>query len=556
MRCVGQPISVRSGVDTQGAGGPSRRSSDLDSRVGERYAHARVPLGGSLTPPFHRRQPAKGTRLPPDIACSSVCPPLGARASEEERDLTDEVRPSRRVRGGTRAAGRTAPDGVTESAAGQGAPPTAAADPGDEPTTRPWAPQATETAAVSDASEHPELLGTSRPADPRSCPFLRLERDGELVAPLEVVSDRHLCVALGEPRPQSERQQELLCLQAAHSNCARYLRGVANPEAPATRSRIPRPTVLAAVVLLASIGFSFGFVLQRGGLELERIPVAQSVGGGVPAGPDDRRGDHCVPGGLRPGRVDQPPPGRHRDRDRRADRHTAAADARPHRRPNAWPFAEPNAWPFAQPVAGADAERERHRDPGREPLSPRADARAHAAAHGDAPTHERPVRRDHQVPRAERLLDLHGPHRGQPVLDRALVRRVAGPDPCDEPVGEDAGHPPRQRPADPDADRRRRPAVTTPRYRATPASTPTARIPPEPARHAAHRATAGDVTSAVTRGVSKTIATRQDGQRAAATGSATASQQVATKRIDVGPGRPYCARKWSKVVNSGVCSHE
>ncbi len=193
------------------------------------------------------------------------------------------MRPSRRVRGGTRAAGRTAPDGVTESAAGQGAPPTAAADPGDEPTTRPWAPQATETAAVSDASGHPELLGTSRSADPRICPFLRLERDGELVAPLEVVSDRHLCVAFGEPRPQSERQQELLCLQAAHSNCARYLRGVANPEAPATRSRIPRPTVLAAVVLLASIGFSFGFVLQRGGLELSGFQSpSQSAGASRP----------------------------------------------------------------------------------------------------------------------------------------------------------------------------------------------------------------------------------------------------------------------------------
>ena len=194
------------------------------------------------------------------------------------------MRPSRRVRGGTRAAGRTAPDGVTESAAGEGAPPTAAADPGDEPTTRPWAPQATETAAVSDASGHPELLGTSRSADPRICPFLRLERDGELVAPLEVVSDRHLCVAFGEPRPQSERQQELLCLQAAHSNCARYLRGVANPEAPATRSRIPRPTVLAAVVLLASIGFSFGFVLQRGGLELSGFQLpSQSTGSSRPA---------------------------------------------------------------------------------------------------------------------------------------------------------------------------------------------------------------------------------------------------------------------------------
>ena len=466
------------------------------------------------------------------------------------------MRPSRRVRGGTRAAGRTAPDGVTESAAGQGAPPTAAADPGDEPTTRPWEPQATETAAVSDASGHPELLGTSRSADPRSCPFLRLERDGELVAPLEVVSDRHLCVAFGEPRPQSERQQELLCLQAAHSNCARYLRGVANPEAPATRSRIPRPTVLAAVVLLASIGFSFGFVLQRGGLELSGFQsLSQSAGASRPV-PTTAAVTTASQAAFGPGVSISPLPAADRDRDRRADRHTAAADTRPHRRPNAWPFAEPNAWPFAQPVAGADAERERGRDPRRDAcFHHRADTRAHAAAHGDAPTHERPVRRDHQVPRAERLLDLHGPHRGQPVLDRALVRRVAGPDPCDEPVGEDAGHPPRQRPADPDADpltapRRRDPA--TPRHPcehpdcSDPARARTSRSPP---RHRRRRDQRGH------EGGEQGDRYRQDGQlppRQDRDGEPAGGDE----RIDVGPCRPYCARKWPKVVNSGVCSHE
>ena len=34
------------------------------------------------------------------------------------------------------------------------------------------------------------------------------------------------CVAIGTPRAQSLRQQELVCLQPAHVDCPRYLRGV------------------------------------------------------------------------------------------------------------------------------------------------------------------------------------------------------------------------------------------------------------------------------------------------------------------------------------------
>ena len=316
-----------------------------------------------------------------------------------------------------------------------------------------------------------------------------------------MVSDRHLCVALGEPRPQSERQQELLCLQAAHSNCARYLRGVANPEAPATRSRIPRPTVLAAVVLLASIGFSFGFVLQRGGLELSGFQsLSQSAGASRPV-PTTAAVTTASQAAFGPGVSISPPPGRHRDRDRRADRHTAAADTRPHRRPNAWPFAEPNAWPFAQPVAGADAERERGRDPRRDAgFHHRADTRAHAAAHGDAPTHERPVpvitrcpgRSDcwsYTVRTGDNLFSIA--HWFGVSLDRIHAMnpwaRTRGIHPGNDLLYSDA---------DPlTAPRRRDPAI--PRH---PASTPDCWIPPEPARHAAHRATAGDVTSAVTRG--------------------------------------------------------
>ncbi len=118
-----------------------------------------------------------------------------------------------------------------------------------------------------------------RAADPSVCPFLRLARpDGELVAPDRGPLEQHVCVAIGEPRPQSLRQQELLCLRSAHADCPRYLRGAAAPEPDATMAvrgalpRVPKATVAALAILVLSAGVSLGFVLQRGGLQMPVMP--------------------------------------------------------------------------------------------------------------------------------------------------------------------------------------------------------------------------------------------------------------------------------------------
>jgi hypothetical protein len=88
----------------------------------------------------------------------------------------------------------------------------------------------------------------------------------------------HRCCAIAEPRPQSPRQQELVCLQLAHASCPRYLRGamIAPPPARAGDlvARVPRATLAALLVLVLAAGASFGFVLQRGSLD---IPAASTA---------------------------------------------------------------------------------------------------------------------------------------------------------------------------------------------------------------------------------------------------------------------------------------
>ncbi len=102
------------------------------------------------------------------------------------------------------------------------------------------------------------------------CPFFRREVDGKLFAPLDEPDDDNRCVAIGGPRPQSTRQQELVCLHPAHADCPRYLRGamlLAEPP-PRTPPAVPRATLAALLVLVLSAGISFGFVVQRGGIDL------------------------------------------------------------------------------------------------------------------------------------------------------------------------------------------------------------------------------------------------------------------------------------------------
>ncbi len=120
---------------------------------------------------------------------------------------------------------------------------------------------------------------TVRSPDPNVCPFLRREVDGKLFAPVPEPDEANRCAAIGVPLPQSDRQQELVCLRAAHADCPRYLRGAgaAAGAAPArSGGSVPRATLLALLILVLSAGISFGFVLQRGGIEM---PVSGAAPG-------------------------------------------------------------------------------------------------------------------------------------------------------------------------------------------------------------------------------------------------------------------------------------
>jgi LysM repeat protein len=116
----------------------------------------------------------------------------------------------------------------------------------------------------------PILDDASRSPDPSVCPFFRREVDGKLFAPLEEPDDDNRCAAIGAPRPQSIRQQELVCLTSAHADCPRYLRGAMLLAEPPARRKptVPRATVAALLILVLSAGISFGFVVQRGGIDL------------------------------------------------------------------------------------------------------------------------------------------------------------------------------------------------------------------------------------------------------------------------------------------------
>ncbi len=137
--------------------------------------------------------------------------------------------------------------------------------------------------------------GAERSPRPEICPFLRrLDADGVLRAPVEAPDSANRCVATGDARPESSVQQESTCLRAAHASCPRYLRGTA-PEPTALpsppRREIPRATVAALLILLASASAAFTFVLVRGGISL---PAA----GLSPTGGPVALGSPAVPGGA------------------------------------------------------------------------------------------------------------------------------------------------------------------------------------------------------------------------------------------------------------------
>jgi hypothetical protein len=147
-----------------------------------------------------------------------------------------------------------------------------------------WEPEAARgaaapaTPAIGTAPEGRPALPApddpARSADPAVCPFFRLDAGGLLIAPRLAPDEDHRCLAIGPARAQSLRQQELVCLRAAHVDCPRFHRGalVTNAPTPARpRVEMPRATLAALLVLVLSAGISFGYVIRRGGIDL---PVA------------------------------------------------------------------------------------------------------------------------------------------------------------------------------------------------------------------------------------------------------------------------------------------
>ncbi|HET7027187.1 MAG TPA: LysM domain-containing protein [Candidatus Limnocylindrales bacterium] len=112
---------------------------------------------------------------------------------------------------------------------------------------------------------------------PTICPFLRSDdAQAGLTFPIETADTSNVCIALGEPLPQSFRQQELVCLSAAHASCPRYLRGVlVAPDAtPRPSRRLVSPAIAASIaVLVVSALVSVGYVAAAGGLA---VPIASA----------------------------------------------------------------------------------------------------------------------------------------------------------------------------------------------------------------------------------------------------------------------------------------
>ncbi|MBA2380934.1 MAG: LysM peptidoglycan-binding domain-containing protein [Chloroflexi bacterium] len=105
------------------------------------------------------------------------------------------------------------------------------------------------------------------------CPFLALELADGQFGPAEGEDGINRCIAIGEPIPQSSRQQQFVCLTGAHVNCPRFLRGVLVAGMPAlapapAKEPISPAVVGAGLVLAAALAASFGFLAIRGGFGL------------------------------------------------------------------------------------------------------------------------------------------------------------------------------------------------------------------------------------------------------------------------------------------------
>jgi LysM repeat protein len=120
---------------------------------------------------------------------------------------------------------------------------------------------------------------TTLAEDHHICPFLATEGpDGAIRAAIGWPGPANRCTAFGEPQPQSDRQQALVCLTPSHVNCPRYLRGMllaGMPPPKPARAPVSAAVVGSALVLAAALAASFGFLVVRGGFDL---PIASPGG--------------------------------------------------------------------------------------------------------------------------------------------------------------------------------------------------------------------------------------------------------------------------------------
>jgi LysM repeat protein len=115
-----------------------------------------------------------------------------------------------------------------------------------------------------------------RSPNPTTCPYFRsVGADARMGPPLEAPDPLNRCAALGDLKPQSYRQQELVCLTSGHVNCPRYLQAAAVRRSPMARPvamrTIGRATGAATLVLAGALVVSVGFLVTRGGFRLPSV---------------------------------------------------------------------------------------------------------------------------------------------------------------------------------------------------------------------------------------------------------------------------------------------
>ena len=138
----------------------------------------------------------------------------------------------------------------------------------------------------------PDRAPAAPPADPAgTCPHLRAAAADGFDAPVPRPDPANRCTAAGD-RPIGARQQALVCLSAAHLDCPRFPRrghatvlvAVRGTTAPRGRAAIALPTVLASIVLVASLVAAFAFTASRGSLSLPTVPpTGSAVAAGSPS---------------------------------------------------------------------------------------------------------------------------------------------------------------------------------------------------------------------------------------------------------------------------------